>query len=257
MLVTNSVGAGLISILIIGNEILSNQVEDHNLKVMLAELNARSYPIDEVRIVRDEIETISGAIRELSAKSRFLISTGGVGPTHDDITFEAYAHAFDVALEVNVELETRLRKWLGDKPMKESMLRMVRLPTNTQLVDLGPNTWPLVQVANCYVLPGLPEVFDKKFKGVLQVLPEVPHRWFAEVFTSSDETDFAAVLTVIQASFPQVEIGSYPTYDRSEFAAHITFKGTDQTALTGAFDRLVSEIQGLGTLVRVGEPAKI
>lgn len=244
----------MISILIIGNEILSNQVQDHNLKVMLEALNKRSYKIDEVRIVRDEMDTISGAIRELSAKSTYVISTGGVGPTHDDITLEAYAQAFNVSLCIQPDLHQRLQSWLGDKPMKESMLRMVRMPENVELVDLGPKTWPLVKVVNCFVLPGLPEVFDKKFAGVLEVLPQVDRILFAEVFTRSDETDFAAGLTDIQTALPEIEIGSYPTYDRSDYAAHITLKGTHEDHISTAFNRVEKLIAKMGTLVKANPP---
>jgi len=244
----------VISILIIGNEILSNQVQDHNLKVMLAELNKRSYKIDEVRIIRDDMDTISNSVRELSAQSTYLISTGGVGPTHDDITLEAYARAFDVPLKVNAQLEARLRQWLQDKPMKESLLRMVRMPENVELVDLGPKTWPLVKVKNCFVLPGLPEVFDKKFKGLLDVLPPVAKRFFAEAYTTSDETDFAAGLTHIQEAFPDVEIGSYPSYNNPDFAAHVTLKGTHVDLLQSAFRQVTRLFEESNSLVRATPP---
>lgn len=240
----------LISILIIGNEILSNQVQDHNLKVMLRQLNDASFVIDEVRIVRDDIPVISKAVRELSAKSKWLISTGGVGPTHDDITFLAYADAFEVKLEIHPELKARMHGWLGDKPMKESLLRMVRLPANAELVELGAKSWPLVKVANCFVLPGLPEVFDKKFAAVLKLLPKAPQRYSAELFTRTDETDFAASLTNVQEQFLDVEIGSYPTYDRSEYAAHVTLKGINRERVNGAFDLLKKLFNHLGSLVR-------
>lgn len=244
----------MISLLIIGNEILSNQVKDHNLKVMLEELNARSYAIDEVRIVRDDLETISRAVRELAGRSRFLISTGGVGPTHDDITFEAYAHAFGLPLCLQPELEARLRAWAGDKPVKESMLRMARMPSETVLIDLGPNTWPLVQVRNCFVLPGLPEVFDKKFRALLDVLPPTAKRYFAEVLTQAAETEFAAELTDIQLQFPTVEMGSYPTYDRSDYAAQVTFKGTDREQVCAAHAQFENLIRERGSLVRSHPP---
>ncbi len=244
----------MISILIIGNEILSNQVKDHNLKVMLEELNARSYPIDEVRIVRDDLTTISRAVRELSDRSRFLISTGGVGPTHDDITLEAYAHAFEMALAIHPQQEARLRAWAGDKPLNESMLRMARMPAETVLIELGPHTWPLVQVRNCFVLPGLPEVFDKKFKALLEVLPPAAKRYFAEVLTRADETEFAAGLTVIQQNFADVEVGSYPTYNRADYAAQVTFKGTDRAQVAAAHAQFEQLIRVHGSLVRSHPP---
>lgn len=243
----------MISILIIGDEILSAQIEDSNLKVMLRDLNAAHYHIDEVRIVPDDIEIIADALRQLSARSEFVISTGGVGPTHDDITFEAYAVAFESPLHLHPDLDVKIRKFFGDN-VKDSMLRMARIPERSELVDMGPKSWPIVKVANCFVLPGLPEVFLKKFERVKEVLPKVPDRFFAELFTSADETEFAAELTQIQKDYAEVAIGSYPTWDRSEYAAHITLKCTNRGMIDAVYSRLEQLFHTAGTFVKANPP---
>jgi len=248
--------APLISILIIGNEILSAQVEDVNLKYMLGKLNKAGYVIDEVRIVRDDVPVIAGALKELSAHSQFVISTGGVGPTHDDVTFQAYAAAFDMPLEMHAELEQRIRGFFGEETTSAS-LRMAVVPRGTELIISGPSSWPIVKVANCFVLPGLPEVFFKKFDGVLAWLPQPPDRYFAQLRTQSPEVDFAAELTTLQEAHPQVEIGSYPTYDHTHHAASLTFKSGDLSVLNAVFNHMRAFFLERDSLVDVDEPVCI
>ncbi len=245
----------MISILIIGNEILSAQVEDTNLRHMFRKLNQAGYHIEEARFVRDEEETISEAVRELSRKSEFVISTGGIGPTHDDVTLKAFARAFDVPLIQHPELLEKVRSFFGDD-IKPSGLRLTMVPQNTTLVYAGPSKWPIIQVANCFVLPGLPEIFYQKFEGVLEALPPVPPRYFAALFTRSRETDFADQLTESQGEFPDVELGSYPTYEHAQFAAQVTFKGASLERIQQAFDHLKNLFSGWDTLVDWTEPGR-
>ncbi|MDJ0842361.1 MAG: molybdopterin-binding protein [Acidobacteriota bacterium] len=246
----------MISIIIIGNEILSASVKDTNLAHMLEKLSGSSYSVDEVRIIRDDVATIAATVQELSRKSRFVVSSGGVGPTHDDVTLEAYAAAFGESLILHPELEQRIRLYFGDH-IKESSLRMARVPANTQLIDMGPKSWPLIQVANCFVLPGLPEIFVKKFAEVMRHLPEVPDHFAGALFTSWDESSFAAYLTSCQHDFDGVEIGSYPTYDRSSYAARVTFKGTDRDQVQKAFHRMHAHFQNNGVLVGAREIERV
>jgi len=243
----------VLSIIIIGNEILSGRVRDTNLAHMLDALAARSYTVDEVRIIPDDVAIIRDAVRALSRRSELVISTGGVGPTHDDVTLESYAVAFDQPLIVHPELERRIRAYFGEN-LKESALRMARVPANTELIDAGPRSWPLIKVCNCFVLPGLPEVFVKKFETVLALLPAVPEHIYGELFTSLDESSFAAFLAECQEAFAEVEIGSYPTFDRSSYAAKVTLKGTDARPVHAAFDRIRIHFEQANVLVEVNDP---
>ena len=248
-------GVGLISLLIIGNEILSAQVEDTNLKHMLASLNAAGYAIDEVRVVRDEEPVISEAIRALSNRSRFVISTGGIGPTHDDVTLQAYAHAFGVPLIRHPDLMEKIRGFFGND-IKESTLRLAMVPENTELIHTQSSSWPIIKVANCFVLPGLPEIFVKKFAGVMETLPPVPERFYAELCTSAQEVDFAVGLTDVQARFPSVEIGSYPTFGRKEFSARVTLKSQNIDDIRTAFDTLHTHFREIQALVSSSVPER-
>lgn len=246
----------MISIIIIGNEILSASVQDKNLAYMLGKLAAGSYPVDEVRIIRDDIPTIAETIRALSARSKIVISSGGVGPTHDDVTLEAYAAAYEQEMILHPRLEEMIRRYFGDD-VKESALRMARVPANTELVDVGPKNWPLIKVDNCYVLPGLPEVFVPKFDHLLGTLPEVPAHYYGEVYTRMDESSFAGFLTDLQTRFPEVEIGSYPTWDRSEYSARVTFRGHHQEQVNAAHVAMSSHFKDADALVHVKEPHRV
>lgn len=239
--------------MIIGNEILSAQVEDTNLRHMLQRFSDAGYAIDEIRIVRDEEAVISAAIRTLSERSRFLVSTGGVGPTHDDVTLKAYARAFDAPMETHPELETRIREFYGDR-LTEASLRMAVTPANTELIYSGASPWPLLKIGNCFALPGLPEVFLKKFEALMDWLPDPPPRYFAAIFTQSHEPEFAHQLAQVQDRFPQVEIGSYPKFNHAEYAAQVTMKSGDTDQLRRVFRALRDYFAERETLVRAQEP---
>ena len=243
----------MLSIIIIGNEILSGRVRDTNLTHMLDALAARSYSVDEVRIIPDDVAVIRETVRALSRRSEWVISTGGVGPTHDDVTLEGYAAAFEQPLILHPELERRIRGYFGDD-LKESALRMARVPADTELIDAGPRSWPLIKVYNCFVLPGLPEVFVKKLEAVLEQLPQVPEHIYGELFTSLDESSFAAYLSECQEAFAEVEIGSYPTYDRTRYAAKVTVKGVDALPVNEAFTRIRVHFERAGVLVEAKDP---
>ena len=245
----------MISILIIGNEILSHQVQDTNLKHMLEHFSKRGIPVDEARIIRDHIDLISEAIRELSARSRYVISTGGLGPTHDDVTLKAYARAYNVPMVLHPELDQRLKDYFGER-YNEATRQMAVIPENTELVFSGQLSWPIIKVANCYVLPGLPEIFERKFVGVLEDLPPVPDYFRADIYTTNDENSFAEMLSRIQEQYPEVEIGSYPTFQHPEYSAHLTFKGDNRASLNEAHKEMETLFRERNTLVRSIVPFK-
>lgn len=244
----------MISILIIGNEILSSQVDNSNLRHMLHSFAEHNLTVDEVRIVRDCVAAIKGAINELRAASQFVISSGGLGPTHDDVTMKAYAEAFQVSLTLHPELERRMRKHFGDR-LKPAHLTMAMLPENAQLIDTGAHRFPLVQVGNCFALPGLPELFLEKLDFLITRLPGGPTLFYAEILTHAAETTFAESLAHASEAYPDVEIGSYPKFDRSDFSAKITLKASNETSITACYEDLVTYFQNAGLFLSARQPA--
>lgn len=243
----------MISLLVIGDEILSGQVKDTNLAYMLDQLNRRGYPIQEVAIVGDTIEAISEAVNRMRQRSDYVISCGGIGPTHDDVTMAAYAHAFTTDVFVHPELESKLRGFYGDA-FENRHLTHARVPRLAHLVESGHSAWPIVACGNCFILPGLPEIFVKKFHGVMDLLPKVAERFYAALLTHSEETLFAAQLTELQHLYKDCDIGSYPTFDRSEYTAKITIKGRNVERLTELFHKLEALFAAMDSLVRTTPP---
>jgi len=243
----------VISILIIGNEILTAQVADFNLGYMLPRLAAAGYQVDEVRIVRDDLDVIVATIRQLSQRSRYVISTGGIGPTHDDVTLKAYAEAFSVSLESHPQMEAIITSHYGDR-LTEAHLRHAILPSNIELIPGADPRWPVLKVANCFVLPGLPEAFLKKFPGVLSALPSLPTWQFAAVMTHCEEAVFAKGLTLIQNQHPHLEIGSYPNWHRDDYRAKITLKGRQHGDLVIGYQKVLALLTELGSLAAQIDP---
>lgn len=243
----------MISILVIGDEILSGQVKDTNLVYMFDHLNRRGYPIQEVAIVGDTIAAIAEAVNRMRVRSDFVISCGGIGPTHDDVTMAAYAAAFGSEVYVHPELEAKLRGFYGDA-FEDRHLTHARVPKVAHLLDSGNTAWPIVACQNCFILPGLPEIFIKKFAGVLDHLPAVAERFYAAVLTHLEETQFAPQLTALQQEFPDCEIGSYPTFDRTDYTAKITIKSRHLQHLTAVFEKIESLFKAQNSLVRTTPP---
>lgn len=243
----------MISIIVIGDEILSGQVKDTNLAYMLDHLNRHGYPIQEVAIVGDTIEAISEAVNRMRHRSDYVISCGGIGPTHDDVTMAAYAHAFDSEVFVHPELENKLRDFYGDA-FQELHLTHARVPKVAHLVDSGNTAWPIVACGNCFILPGLPEIFVKKFHGVVDSLPDIAERFYAAILTHSEETLFAEQLSALQRDYGDCDIGSYPNFDRSEYTAKITIKSRNLENMTELFHKLETMFSAMNSLVRTTPP---
>ena len=168
----------MIGLLIIGDEILSSQIQEKNLKYMLRNLAISGYRVSEARIIGDDFQLISETVKELSEKYEFVVTSGGVGPTHDDITLEAIAHSFGVSLEANNILEKLLVEYFKDK-INSDILRMAKLPIGSDVIMKEESGWPIIKVKNVYVLPGVPQIFQTKFDHVLQLLPQVEKYFYA------------------------------------------------------------------------------
>lgn len=137
---------------IIGNEILSGRTQDTNLKYIACGLNSRGIRLREARVISDEVMDIIATLNELRARHDYVFTTGGIGPTHDDVTAEAVAQAFGVQLERNVEAVRRLSEYYGDD-INEARLRMARIPEGAMLLDNPVSQAPGFQLENVYVLP--------------------------------------------------------------------------------------------------------
>jgi molybdopterin-biosynthesis enzyme MoeA-like protein len=177
-----------------------------------------------------------------------VFTSGGVGPTHDDLTIEGVARGFGVRVVVAAEIEGLIRRYYGDR-VTEGHLLMARVPDGARLVSSGAIPWPTVVMRNVWVLPGVPEVFQMKLPHVRAELGGGTPFWSLSVYTRLDEGDLKPMLDRVVAAHAEVEVGSYPKWHDPEYATKLTFDGLDESKVRAARDALVAELPA-GALVR-------
>src|SRR5437868_15352976 len=163
------------AILLIGNEILSGKVEEENARFLTRELRALGVALRRIEVVPDVTDEIAASVRALADRFDFVFTSGGVGPTHDDVTLHAVAEAFGMKVHRHPDLEALLRAGYGDR-LHERDLRMADIPTGARL-EYGPGgrhadaraPWPVIVVRNVWILPGVPTIFRRKFEAVREL----------------------------------------------------------------------------------------
>lgn len=234
------------AMLLIGNELLSGKVQEANLLVLSRELRALGVRLKRVVMIEDTIEEIAREVTELAAKYDWLFTSGGVGPTHDDVTLEAVARAFGMKMERRKELAALLQGFYGDR-CTEGHLRMADLPEGAELVPTHDDTvevagkstpWPAILVKNVFVLPGIPQVFQMKLGAVRSKLRGMNARAYVthSVYTDMDEGHLKPLLDAVVAKFPDIEVGSYPAWIGAPYRTKLTFDGRDVARITQAAD---------------------
>lgn len=216
--------------LLIGNELLSGKIGDTNLRPLAQLLRRLGIQLRRVVMVLDDLATISAEVRSLRASHDVLFTSGGVGPTHDDVTLEAVAHAFDVPFGPHAELERIVRAHFGPRT-SEGHLAMARLPASAQLLSAPGADWPATVIDNVWVLPGLPEAFVDKLRIVEHHLAASAPFLSRAVYTFLDEGTLKPHLDAVVAAFPDLDIGSYPTWSDPSHHVKLTFDGTDPARL--------------------------
>lgn len=219
--------------LIIGNEILTGKVREENVSVLAKELFGLGVRLQRVVICADQVEVIARDLTELRTKHDLVFTSGGVGPTHDDVTVQAVARSLDRSLVRSQELAGLLEQHFGSR-CTERHLRMADLPEGFQLVRTGSARWPAVVVDNVYVLPGLPEVFRMKMPILRERLGAGEAFVSRAVYTRCDEAEVADLLDRLVAEHPQVAIGSYPVWNERHYRVKLTVDGADATAVAAA-----------------------
>ena len=239
--------AATAAFVLIGNELLSGKVQEANLLVLARELRALGVRLVRVVMIEDDVAEIAREVRELSAKHAWVFTSGGVGPTHDDVTLAAVAKAFGVTIERRDELASLLRAFYGDR-CTEGHLQMADVPQGTELVTevegepdvveaAGKKTpWPAILVRNVFVLPGIPQVFQMKIPAVRARLRRMKAPAFVSraVLTNMDEGHLKPLLDAVVARFPDVEVGSYPAWYGAPYRTKLTFDGRDAARIEAA-----------------------
>lgn len=233
-------------ILVIGEEILSAKVDEQNARYLVCELRSLGVAVRRIEVIPDQVDEIAAATASMSGRFDHVFTSGGVGPTHDDVTVEAVAKAFGQRLIRSAELEAKIRAAMGPH-LHERDLRMADIPEGSRLVygPEGNRRWPVVSVRNVYMFPGVPEIFRSKFEMIRENFRAGPIHGRA-IYCREHEGAIAGTLDAAVAAFPDVLIGSYPRMDPCDHKVKITIDGRDAARVNGAFARLV---QGLGDAV--------
>lgn len=231
------------AILLVGNEILSGKVEEENARYLVRELRSLGVTVGRIEVVPDDLAEIAASLRALSARFDLVFSSGGVGPTHDDVTLPAAAAAFDMQMVRHPQLEALLRAAFGER-LHPRDLRMADVPAGARL-EHGPGGpgphWPVIVVENVWILPGVPAIFRRKFEAVRELFRAPPIHGRA-VYSREGEGAIADVLDAVVAAWPAVEIGSYPRLDAPDHRVKITLDGRDEAAVDGATADLVARL---------------
>jgi molybdopterin-biosynthesis enzyme MoeA-like protein len=223
--------------LAIGNELLSGKVVEANLSPLARTLRGLGVELRCAEVLLDDVPTLAAAIARLSAAHDLVVTSGGVGPTHDDVTIEAAARAFGRGVVRDPQLVALVQKTFGDRTTS-AHLRFADVPEGAVLRPTPDASWPTPVVENVWILPGVPEVFRMKL-GALRSWVKGPLPFVTRALVlSRDEVELKDVLDAVVAAHPRVTIGSYPALFNPRYRTRITFDGTDDGAVLAALEDL-------------------
>jgi molybdenum cofactor synthesis domain-containing protein len=237
-------------LLVIGDEILSGRTEDRNVAPVATWLNLQGIRLAEVRMVPDEIEAIAAAVNALRGAYDYLFTTGGIGPTHDDITVDGIARALDVAVVVHPKAKAALEAYYaGRGGATEARLRMARVPEGAELIENRLSGAPGIRVGNIFILAGIPhvaalmlEALTGKLEGGRPLLSTTIGCWVPE-------SEVAELLGETERAHPGCRIGSYPFYKDGRAGANFVIRGTDLVAVEACRADLIARLEGTGRVV--------
>jgi molybdenum cofactor synthesis domain-containing protein len=225
-----------IGIVIIGDEILNGSVNDRNTSYLIDRFRELNSQTCRVAIVPDLIDVVADTVRSFSKDFDFVVTTGGIGPTHDDITVAAVAKAFNVELVTDAGLREKIRSFAGD-PFNAGHHQLAQVPAGANLLTIADARWPVLNMGNVYVLPGVPSLLKRKFEGIAERFRGAS-QWRGAMELKARETDIADTLRGLARNHAAVAIGSYPEPGEAGWTVRITVVGTDRDAVTSAYNEM-------------------
>jgi molybdenum cofactor synthesis domain-containing protein len=240
------------ALVIIGNEILSGRTEDKNINYIAQKLSERGIKLREVRVIPDVEHKIIGVIRSFTQEYDYIFTTGGIGPTHDDITGESVAKAFDVKLEQNQDAYETLADHYGPENLTDARLKMTMVPKGAKLIPNPVSGAPGFVINNVFVMAGVPQIMRAMLDHVLGSLKGGPLILSRTLTCRLPESVMADELAEIQERWPQVEIGSYPNFGRKDFGLSVVLRGIDQKFINDAAAEVDALMREKG-----GEPEEV
>jgi molybdenum cofactor synthesis domain-containing protein len=228
------------AMLVIGDEILSGRTRDSNMHHLAGALTGIGIALREVRVVADEPDAITGALRALSASYTHVFTSGGIGPTHDDITADAVANAMGASISHRADAMALLQAHYdrAGLPFNEARQRMARIPDGAALIDNPVSTAPGFSIGNVHVMAGVPNIFQAMVASLLPKLTGGPPLLSQSLRVNRGEGDIAGPFGALAAEFPTLSMGSYPFIQNGAHGTNLVIRGTDPALLDTAMTRL-------------------
>ena len=227
-------------IILIGNEILSGKIRDENAAYLCRELRALGVDVRRIAVIPDDVGQIADEVATFTKAFDLVFTSGGVGPTHDDVTIEGVARAMAVPVVRHPELVALLERYYRGK-VTEAALRMAEIPEGAELVTGGSLRFPTILMRNVYVLPGVPEIFKQKFEALRERFRDQPIH-LKNVFVRIGEGTLADYLNRLLESFPLLQLGSYPELSNPEYQVKVTLESRDRGYLEQALGDFLARL---------------
>ncbi len=238
------------ALLVIGDEILSGRTKDKNIGFVADHCTHIGIRLKEVRIVADDENAIISAVNALRQAYTYVFTTGGLGPTHDDITADSIARAFGVGISVDERAVTLLRERYAEADLMPARLRMARIPHGAELIENSVSKAPGFQIGNVIVMAGVPAIMEAMLLAVTPSLKTGPKLLSKSIRVHAPEGQVAAPLSDCQRAFPDVAMGSYPSFEGGQYGTTLVLRSPDENRLKLAKANL---IRRLGPDIRISE----
>ncbi|HEX4738944.1 MAG TPA: molybdopterin-binding protein [Allosphingosinicella sp.] len=234
-------------LLVIGDEILSGRTQDRNIAQIGAWLNLQGIRLNEVRVVPDVIPRIAEAVNALRAENDYLFTTGGIGPTHDDVTVDAIAAALGVPAVVHPRARAILEAYYESRGgVTEARLRMARVPEGAELIENRMSGAPGIRIGNIFILAGVPHIATIMLEALSGTLEGGKPLLSRTIGSWTPESEVADILREVEARHHQCQIGSYPFFRDGKVGADFVIRSTDEAALDACVEDLVASLEAAG-----------
>ncbi|MEP7315975.1 MAG: molybdopterin-binding protein [Sphingomicrobium sp.] len=241
------------AIIVIGDEILSGRTQDRNIAQIAAWLNVQGIRLKEARVVGDTEQAIADAVNLMRAAHDYVFTTGGIGPTHDDITVDAIAAALCVPVIIHPGARDLLERYYADRGgLNEGRLRMARVPEGADLIANPVSGAPGIKVGNIFIMAGIPHITAGMLEGLTGTLEGGRPLVSVTVGAYAPESEVAELLRVVEKSEEGIAVGSYPFFKEGRVGSNFVIRSEDQALADKAAKQLADELNAAGFPSTIG-----
>jgi FAD synthetase len=227
-------------IVIIGNEVLSGKTQDINSHFLCAQLRQLGVEVQKISTIPDEIALIGKEVAGFAARFDYVFTTGGVGPTHDDVTIDGIAHGFGLGVIRHPDIARRMRQRLGTE-VNEARLRMANVPDGAELLATEALFAPVIKIRNVFIFPGIPKILQERFHTIKERFRDAPY-FLKMVYVKHGEGVIAELMNDLLVKYPAILLGSYPVLDVPEYKVKVTLESKDSSYLNQALQTFLNSL---------------